>query len=313
MSLQVLVSNGLLTVQDIGRRGWERFGVPVGGAMDGFALRAANRLTGNPPEAAGLEAALGEVQLLAGQDLLLAAAGRGWQLRVEGRPLPLWMAEVARRGELIKLLPEDTPGWCCLAFSGGIQTQLILGSRSTCLAGGFGGLEGRALRPGDHLPVGSHAPLHAPMLKAGVSLPLAARPAYADDLLLDLVPGPQADHFTAAAWQTLLTSSYRLTPACSRMGYRLAGPRLEHCSAADILSEGTPPGSVQVPGDGQPVILMADRQATGGYAKIGVVSTADLPLLAQCPPGAGSVRFAVTTPAQAAKRWREMLAGLEKQ
>jgi len=308
MSLLALQVDGLATVQDLGRHGWERFGVPVCGAMDGFALRATNGLVGNPPETAGLELALGELTLLAEDDLLLAASGRGWRFTIGGRSLPLWMAAIARRGEIIHLQPEKTAGWVYLAVCGGIATPPILGSRSTYLRGGFGGLEGRALQPDDRLPIGPHPGLFELLKRAGNDLPPALHPAYADHILLHLIPGPQADAFDDPSWQILLTSEYQLTDACDRMGYRLCGPQLQHHTSPDILSEGTPLGSVQVPGDGQPVILMADRQTTGGYAKIGVLASADLPLLAQCPPGFGTVRFARTTQAEAADRWRKLLS-----
>lgn len=310
MSLQVLAVSGLATIQDLGRTGWERFGVPVCGAMDSFALRAANRLVGNSPGAATVETALGELRLLAQDDLLVAAAGRGWRLSIGGRSLPLWMAAIARCGETILLQPEKNPGWGCLAVSGGIETPPVLGSRSTYLRGGFGGLDGRSLQPGDRLPVGPLPDLVVLIHQAGVSLPATFRPPYADEILLHIIRGPQADAFTREAWQNLLNQTYSLTLACDRMGYRLSGAPLEHHTSADILSEGTPVGSIQVPGDGQPVILMADRQATGGYAKIGVVTSADLPLLVQCPPGEGKIRFALSEPEEAVKCLRRMLEPL---
>lgn len=306
MSLRVLSGAGLATIQDLGRVGWERFGVPVCGAMDQFAIRAANYLVGNPPQAACVETALAQLTLLAEDDLIVAATGRGWRLRIDSREIPPWMAAVARGGERIELIPDGQPGWGYLAASGGVNVPLVMGSRSTYLRGGFGGLLGRILQRGDSLPIGSHAPFNRLQQRAGTSLSPDIIPPYANQVTVHLIPGPQLDAFSEAALPALLENEYTLTAACDRMGYRLAGTPLTHRHTADILSEGTPFGSVQVPGDGQPVVLMADRQATGGYAKIGVVASADLPLLAQCPADGGKVRFVITSPIEAAIRLRKM-------
>ncbi len=303
--LSVLEPGFLSTVQDLGRVGYERFGVPVSGAMDRLALMAANALVGNPSEAAGLEAALVGPVLQAGCDCLVAAAGRGFTLEVGGHSLPLWMAAWVREGETVALHATGEGGWVYLAVSGGVEVLSVMGSRSTYLRGGFGGLDGRALKAGDILPVG--APDMDPgdlYLRAGRELQAEMRPNYGDNPSLDVILGPQSGAFPASAIETILSHDYALTLACDRMGYRLEGPPVEHVASADILSEGIPLGAVQVPGDGQPIVLMADRQTTGGYTKIAVVASASLPLLAQCPPGRGVVRFRAITVAEAQARWR---------
>jgi antagonist of KipI len=265
---------------------------------------AANALVGNPPGAAGLEAALlGPVLEVAGGDgCLVAAAGRGFRLEVGGRAIPLWMAAWARCGERISLRAVG-PGWGCLAVSGGIAVPPVMGSRSTYLRGGFGGLDGRTLQTGDVLDLGAPA---AGYELAGQELPDELRPAYSDHPLIDVVLGPQAEAFTEAGLAAFLAGEYTLTPACDRMGFRLAGAHIGHRQGADILSEAIPLGAVQVPGDGQPIVLMADRQTTGGYAKIGVVASASLPLLVQCPPGSGSVRFRAVSVGEAQAKWRRI-------
>lgn len=320
--LYVLEPGFLTTVQDLGRPASERFGAPAGGAMDRLALMAANALVGNPPGTAGLEAALLGPVLEVGDaeegGLLIAATGRGFRLEIGGRgasgtarrsvprravrDMPLWMAAWARRGETITLRGEGG-GWGYLAVGGGIAVPEVLSSRSTYLRGGFGGLEGRALQAGDVLPVGIATGSYE---LAGQELAEALRPPYSDHPLIDVVLGPQESAFTPAAIENLLNEEYALSTDCDRMGYRLGGPPLAHQGAADLLSEGIPLGAVQVPGDGQPIVLMADRQTTGGYPKIAVVTSASLPLLAQCPPGSGSVRFRAVSVAEAQEKWRRV-------
>ncbi len=308
--LGVLDAGTLTTVQDAGRWGLERFGVPVGGAMDEFALAAANRLVGNPPDAAALECVGAGPLLRAGRDTLAAAGGAGFALVVDGRRFPLWMAVRVRRGQrvgLTALSDDNAPGvWGVLAFAGGVDVPPVLGSRTTYLRGGFGGMQGRALQTGDILPLGR--PSLGAWERAGDCLREDARPAYSLEPVLQAVVGPQAEAFLPQALEVFFHSSYQVLPASDRMGYRLAGPKLIHAGAADILSEGLARGAVQVPGDGQPIVLLADRQTTGGYTKIAVVARASLPLLVQCPPGRGRVRFQPVEAAQAQQSWRQMCA-----
>jgi antagonist of KipI len=308
MSLRVLEPGFLAMVQDLGRTGYESLGVPVNGVMDAFALRAANALVGNPPRAAGLEFTLQDLVLQAQADCLVALAGTGYELAVDGRTLPAWMAVAVRRRWIIHLHEVSGGGWGYLAVNGGITVPPVMGSRSTYLRGGFGGFDGRLLQAGDILPVGPFNP--AMLGLAGRRLPPELRPAYARQAAIEVILGPQADYFTEAGIQTYLESEYAVTHLSDRMGYRLDGPPVQHTGGADILSEGVCFGSVQVPADGKPIVLMADRQTAGGYAKIATVISADLPLLAQCPPGSGRVRFRATTVSAAQARYRVLLAGI---
>lgn len=308
MSLRVLEPGFLATVQDLGRTGNEAMGVPVSGAMDVFALRAGNTLVGNPAASAGLEFTLQDLVLLAETDCLVALTGTGYELEVDGRSLPAWMAVAVRRRWVIRLREVAGGGWGYLAVNGGIATPPVMGSRATYLRGGFGGLEGRVLQSGDVLPLGAFDP--AVFTLGGRRLPPDRRPAYARQVTVEVVLGPQADFFTPEGIEIFQSSEYGVTQISDRMGYRLEGAPLRHKQGADILSEGVCFGSIQVPPNGQPIVLMADRQTAGGYAKIATVISADLPLMAQCPPGKGQVRFrAVSIPAAHAK-YRAMLAGI---
>jgi biotin-dependent carboxylase-like uncharacterized protein len=196
-----------------------------------------------------------------------------------------------------------------LAVAGGIAVAPVLGSRSTYLRGHFGGLEGRALREGDTLPLGS--PAGDPLCRAGRSLPTSVLPPYSDRPTLRVVLGPQDDFFTAEAIATFLSGEYRLTTDADRMGCRLKGPAIAHKGPSEIISDGVPLGAVQVPPDGQPIVMLADSQTTGGYPKIATVIRADLPLLAQCVPGRSRVSFAAVSVEEAQARYREQTAALQ--
>ena len=306
MVLQVLEPGLLTTVQDLGRRGYERFGVPVAGAMDGYALRAANGLVGNPWDAAGLEITIAGPTLRATRRCLIAVTGADLGLRVQGRRMPLWTALYVRRGWTISFEGRQSGCRAYLAIAGGIVVPPVMGSRATYLRGGFGGHRGRALRAGDVLPVGE--PSCALLDRAGRQLPEEARPPYSDTPTVEVILGPQDDHFAPEGIATFLSAEYAIDATSDRMGYRLSGPAIAHKTAADIISDGVVLGAVQVPADGQPIVMMADRPTTGGYAKIATVVGADIPLLAQCLPGRSRVRFRATTVKAAQARYREMFS-----
>ncbi len=287
---EVIASGPLTTIQDQGRVGFERFGVPQSGPMDPFAFFAANRLVGNPSEAAGLEFAMDGPTLKADSDGFVAGAGWGWSMMVGGRSVGLWRAARVFGGETIQFVPQDAPGWGYLAVFGGIDTPPVMGSRSTYLRGGFGGLQGRLLTAGDKLPIGAIPP-KGWQGKAGRWLVPASRPEYGPDPVIPVLIGPQEWSFTPEALQTFLSSEYQVSATSDRMGYRLSGPKLAHSGSADLISEPMSWGAVQVPADGQPIVMMADRPTTGGYPKIAVVASAGLPVLAQTVIGLGRVRF----------------------
>ena len=286
--LEILQAGFLTTVQDSGRIGWARYGVPPSGPLDGDALRAANQLVGNARGAAGLEITLVGPVLRCWRNALVAICGAEFELWAGTRPVPTWHALFLRAGELLRFGKRISGARAYFAIRGGITTSPFLDSRSTYLPGGFGGLEGRALRVGDRLPVGAGLP--HPAAQAGRVWPREQRPAYCPEPTLRVILGPQADCFTAEGRETFLSSSYELSSDSNRMGARLVGPVIESCTDRSLVSDGIVSGSVQVPPAGQPIVMLADHQTTGGYPKIATVIQADLPLMAQCLPG-DRVRF----------------------
>lgn len=302
--LEVLTADGLVTVQDLGRRGWGRFGVPPSGPMDIFAFRAANALAGNPPEAAALEIGLGNAAFRPTQDCVIAVAGAGYALSSYVWEFPLWISLLVRGGWTVHLRKTNGGMWAYLAVTGGIETQPALGSRSTALRSGLGA----RLEAGDVLPIG-RATSHLQSLAAR-TLPETNRPAYTQSPVIEVIPGPQADRFSPDGLQTFYSCAYGLSPASDRMGYRLEGPQIGHSGSADLLSEGMAMGSIQVPASGEPIVMMADGPTTGGYPKIAGVVSADLPILAQCVPSRAQIRFRETTVEAAQSRWRAMVNGL---
>ena len=291
--LEIVQPGALTTVQDAGRIGWARYGVPPSGPLDRAAFAAANDLVGNAPEAAALEITVAGPVLRVGRECLIAVCGAEFELWVGRLPVPTWHAVYVRAGRTVTFGARHSGARAYLAISGGIALEPYLGSQSTYLKGGFGGVDGRALRAGDVLPLGEDAVRtagHSPVSRAGRVWPSAKRPPYSPEPTIRVVLGPQDDHFTAAGLETFLSTAYEVTPASDRMGIRFSGTRIAHAGATGITSDGLVTGSVQVPADGQPIVMLADHQTTGGYPKIATVIREDLPLLAQCLPG-DRVRF----------------------
>jgi antagonist of KipI len=300
--LEIVEATGLLTLQDQGRLGWRRYGVPASGPMDPFAFAAANMLAGNAPEAAELEIGGGEIALRAASECVIAMAGTGYKLRVNTWEYPLWGSYFVRGGWTLRLERAGFGMRAYLALAGGIEAALVLGSRSTYLRGRFGGLEGRRLEAGDVLK--GAMPGYGLIESAGRTLAPEAQPVYAANPTVEITPGPQQAAFTDEGLNTLLSNAYRVGLASDRMGYRLEGPTLKHRRSADLTSEGMAVGSIQVPADGAPIVMMSDCATTGGYPKIGCVIRADLPLLAQCTPGKDQVEFRETTVEAAQEKYR---------
>jgi len=276
-----ILSGGLqTTVQDGGRFGHQSMGVPVCGAMDELALCRANILCGNPWHEAALEfCALGPT-IRFDEAAVFAYCGGGFDAALDGAPVASGQAVLAQRGSVLTLGAAQRGFRGVLAFAGGLELPEVMGSRSTCLAAHFGGYEGRRLQAGDRLT------LRAPQLWLR-GLPrrrLAQR--YALSSPVRVVVGAQSDALSAHGLKTFFSSAYRVSAKSDRMGLRLEGPALEFAAGRDanILSDGVAMGAVQVP-DGRPIVMMADRQTVGGYAKLGAVCTVDLPLLAQKRPG----------------------------
>ncbi len=274
----------LTTVQDGGRYGYQDKGVPVSGAMDRAALKLGNVLVGNTPDAAALEISVGGFQARFLARTFIAVTGFNPQVFLNEHPVASWTSHVAEPGDVLRVEAEGLGTWHYVCLAGGIDVPLVLGSRSTYLRGRFGGLEGRALRRGDVLATGSTQ--HPPLIR----IPERLRPAYQEHPTIRVILGPQQDTFLPSSIDLFVSALYQVTPRSDRMGMMLEGPRLQHRLAADIISDGLAFGAIQVPGEGLPFVLLADRPTTGGYAKIATVFSGDLPLLVQTAPGR-SVRF----------------------
>ena len=306
-TIEILTPGMLTSVQDLGRRGYQRFGVPQAGALDAPAMRLANILVGNHEGAAGLEiTALGpKVRFLA--DTIIAIAGADLGAKLDGTAVPAWRSVATPMGSILEFGAPVDGLRACLAFAGGIDVPLIMGSRSTYAKGGFGGFEGRALIAGDVLKTFQSEAAGATGSSDGHGLPDDLLPAvFGHDHEVRVVMGPQETAFSSKGISTFLSSRYTVAPHSDRMGYRLEGPEIEHTAGADIVSDATTLGSVQVPGDGQPIILLADRGTTGGYAKIATVISPDISFLAQAAPG-DTVRFSAVSVAES----RDILAEQE--
>jgi biotin-dependent carboxylase-like uncharacterized protein len=298
--LKVLSPGFYTTVQDLGRVGWQAFGVPVSGALDGFALRLGNALAGNPPGMAALEILYsGPTFEVAADSVRIAAAGVGVGLAVRGgRAVAPWQSVTLAAGEVFQFIlgAESVCGY--LAVAGGIAVPPLLGSASTYARAGLGGLEGRALRHGDLVPLAIE---RAPE-RAEERLP--APPSAASGQPIRVILGPQQESFTEEAVAALLAAEFRISKNADRMGMRLDGPLLRHRHGWDIVSDAIATGAIQVPGSGQPILLLADHQTTGGYPKIATVISADLPLVGRRRPG-DALRFTAVTVEEAERLARE--------
>ncbi len=323
MSVIEILDGGMLTtVQDLGRTGYQRYGVPVSGAMDRCALRIANRLVGNEESAAGLELTLQgpEVRLPGGA--VLAMTGADCAPRLNGRPMPQWRTIAAPAGSTLECGTARDGLRAYLAVRGGIDVPVLLGSRSTFMRSRFGGFQGRSLRAGDSLPVvglgagealyarGPHTAGHPPVGESRggaapiLSLPRDRIPLYGHVHRLRVIMGPQDDAFTDEGATTFFSSEYELSPQSDRIGCRFTGPPVQHRAGADIVSDGIVWGAVQVSGDRMPIVLMADCGTTGGYTKIATVVSVDLGDLAQAVPG-DRVRFVAVTVEEAVEAIRD--------
>lgn len=310
-ALRVVAPGLMTTLQDLGRPGYQRLGIPVSGALDAVSLRAANLLAGNAPGAGALEIAYqGPTLAVEADSVRIAYAGGAAAIDIlssegassvqRGQPL---QSMLLTKGQVVRIgaLSGSAVGY--LAVDGGFDIAPVLGSQSTFVRGELGGLKGRALRAADILP-----------------LKQAAAEARPEQMLssLDLTPpsrfrvvlGPQDDYFSDRGKRTLLEGTYTVSPASDRMGMRLAGSEIEHAGSYNIASDGIAPGSIQVPGNGLPIVLLADRQTTGGYPKIATVISADLPALGRLTPGA-KVAFEEVSIAAAEAAHRQFCADLE--
>lgn len=312
-ALEVLQPGLFTTVQDLGRPGYRRWGLPPAGAADRAALQLANALVGNPPGAAGLEMTLQGARLLALQDLVIALTGAEALLTVNEETVPAGESVWVDRGSIVGVGTARRGCRMYLGVAGGIAVPPVLGSRSTYTPAALGGFRGRPLVRGDRLPVGPPA---APLLSlAGRCLPpeLAgepAGPAPGEEVELPCLPGPGAGWVTGASLARFYGAAYTISPASNRMGCRLLGPPLE-VAEGELLSHGLVPGSIQAPRGGDPILVLVDGQTTGGYPVVAIVPGADLDRAGQLPPGA-RVRWRPVTLDEAFRRRARRDAALQR-
>jgi len=312
--LKVLAPGLHTTVQDLGRPGYQAIGVPVSGALDGVSLRLANALVGNAPGTPALEVLLsGPTFEVAADTVRMALSGTGASLAIGAEKARVEAREsvTVPRGEIVEIVVGRQSASCYFAVEGGIAVPMVLGSASTYVRAAFGGLDGRALQSGDVVPLAvaraskrAELRLSAPMRETG-------------DQPIRVVLGPQQEYFTAEAVAILLDAEFRISPSADRMGMRLDGSLLELHRGWDIVSDAIVTGAIQVPGSGQPILLLADHQTTGGYPKIATVISADLPVVGRRRPG-DALRFVAVTVEAAAELCRaaerdlaELVASLE--
>ncbi len=295
------------TVQDLGRPGYLRYGIPPSGPVDLAAFLLVNRLVGNPDNAAALECTLIGPRLEMRDDRVIAVTGAEMPVTVNEREVERWAAVPVRAGDVVKVGPARRGVRAYVAFAGGIDVPPALGSRSTYLRGTLGGVQGRQLRKGD--VIGLFPPVVGAVATRRVRSEMI--PVYRDEVEVRVILGPQADRFTREGIHAFLHAPYEITPQADRMGARLKGASITHTRGHDIISDGIPLGGIQVVGEGQPIILLVDRQSTGGYTKVATVCSFDIGRVGQAKPGQ-HLRFKAITVPEAHALLRQERARLQE-
>lgn len=301
--LRILKAGPGSTIQDGGRRGFLRYGVTPAGPMDWVAHQTSNLAIGNDKDAAALEISIGGLEVLCeGQDCWIGFCGGDFEVLRNGQNVPSAARLLLQERERLRVRPQKSGAWFTLAVQGGFTTPLVLGSRATHSRSSIGGMEGRMVREGDFLPILGGPPQS--LAEGALIAPWLSEKKSA----IRVIPGPQDDFFGEEAEAAFYGGSFILTPEADRMAYKLKGPEIPHLRGFNIVSDGIALGAVQIGGDRQPLVLMADRQPTGGYPKIGHVARADIGFLAQMRPGA-EIKFTRTSVQEA----RAVLLELEDQ
>ena len=284
--IEIVSPGNRLTVQDLGRRGSQRYGVSVSGALDLQAAVIANRLVGNPTASALLESTFGGVAIKFSRQMKVAVTGAEVNVDLDGFPMSTWETLMVPAGGELRISMPSRGLYSYIAVEWGIDVPMVLESRSTHVASGLGGLDGRALVAGDMLPVGEECEGQS-RPRAGTTAPADLEPACTDDSRpIRVIEGPQHDAFDNEAKGTFFGTIFTVSNLTDRQGARLEGAEVRAIGGKhDIVSDPAYMGAVQVPADGQPIVLLADRQPTGGYAKIASVISADLPAVVQKTPG----------------------------
>lgn len=319
MSIKVIEPGFLTTVQDKGRYGYMASGVQISGVMDYPAARWANFLVGNEAENCKENMSSGHMNKFSGmaqekavleitclgpvlefqQDALIAVTGGSPSLEIDGCSARAYQALPIRKGQRLKIGAQQTGARAYLAVAGGFAVSMVMGSRSTNMKLGIGGWQGRKLTAGDVLPIGNPGEYARLALAGKKRLRRMSMPVLEQGIRqIRAVLGPQDDYFSPEEIRKFTQSVYTVSPASDRMGYRLQGEPLQKIKQEDLITDGIVTGSVQIPPDGQPIIMLADHQTTGGYPKIATVATVDLPILAQSLPGT-EISFSLITPEEA--------------
>jgi len=310
--ITILRAGPLTTVQDLGRAHHRHEGVSLGGALDRHAARIANLLVGNSETAALLEITLGRIRIRFEDERAIAWCGGEFKLEAGGATIPPGHLCRIDASDELEIAPGGDGCRAWIAIAGGIDVPLALGSRATDLRAGFGGWQGRALREGDELPLGEMSgALENSARISSWSAPLEWSQTASPHPILRVVRGSDWDEFTAASRAAFLGERFTVSSKCDRMGARLEGAPLSGARSRERLSEPVAPGTIQVPNDEQPILLLGDCQTIGGYPKIAHVITVDLPLAAQLRPN-DSVRFREVTPAEAAAFFAERERDLQR-
>lgn len=282
MEFAKILNPGLFTtVQDIGRFGYESLGAPTSGAMDIFSFKVANILAGNTIDEPVLEVTLLGPRMEFLSDAFISVTGANMIPLINGKKRPTWSAFPVKKGDVLSFSPMTEGCRAYIAVAGGLKAENVMGSASTYVRGKIGGILGRPLKKGDILELKRDDSAKRKPCKVKSDY----IPSYKTMVNVRIILGPQDDYFSNDAIEKLLSSTYTLTNESDRMGFRLDGPEIRPIDKYDIITDGLIPGSVQIPGNGKPIIMMKDAQTTGGYVKIANVISIDLPKLAQLKPG----------------------------
>jgi len=314
VGMRITRAGMLSTVQDEGRYGYMDFGISVSGAMDALAMHTANILVGNKRDEAVIEMTMQGLEAVFDSSAIIAITGANMHPQINGSPVPMYEAVRVAAGDTLTLGYAQSGLRAYLAFYKGLYLKKTLGSYSTNIKAGIGGYMGRALKAGDLLFFNTTEPCLANIEK--YKAPLQARHPYfsGNCATVRVVLGLQSDYFTSEGINTFFTSEYKLTNDSDRMGIKLVGAPIAAHTGVDIVSDGMPEGGIQIPSSGMPIIMAADRQTTGGYAKIGAVISRDMPIIAQCKPG-DSIRFekiSIRAAQRLYKRRLRLLSKMEK-
>jgi biotin-dependent carboxylase-like uncharacterized protein len=303
-ALRIISAGPGTTLQDAGRHGYLRYGITPAGPMDPLAHATANLAVGNSSGATAIEVTLGGVEVTAeSRPLTIAVAGADFAISLEGRALPPAVLMRLEPGAVLRIRAGRSGAWCYIAVAGCFMVPQVLGSNATHTRTGFGGIDGRALKADDRLPIESSGTSTAPL--GSIAAPWLDRPPG----IVRVVLGPQDDYFTADQIAAFRDGPWSVSPKADRMAFYIDGPRLTPARGFNIVSDGIAMGAIQVPGNGRPIVLMADRQSTGGYPKIATVIGPDLGRLAQTRTGT-RFRFEVVSVEEAVAARREEAAKL---